>query len=85
MKKTLLGLAALAACGASLAQSSVTVFGVVDTRLAFGGGSTADKTQLATSGTSANRLGFRGMEDLGGGLSAGFWLEAGLASDTGAG
>jgi len=41
--------------------------------------------QLASSGASANKLGFRGVEDLGGGMSASFWLEAGYASDSGAG
>jgi len=40
---------------------------------------------LVNSGFYSSRLGFRGVEDLGGGLSAGFWLEAGVANDNGAG
>lgn len=85
MKKTVFGAALLAAVGAAGAQSSVTLFGVLDTRLAFGRGSLADATQLANSGLNTSRLGFRGTEDLGGGLTASFWLEAGLSTDDGQG
>jgi predicted porin len=85
MKKSLVALAVLAASGASFAQSSVTLFGIVDATLAFGKGSLADKTQLTNSGYNSSRLGFRGTEDLGGGLNASFWLEAGLANDSGNG
>ena len=38
---------------------------------------------MGVSGYNASRLGFRGTEDLGGGLAAAFWLEAGMASDDG--
>jgi predicted porin len=85
MKKSLIALAVLAASGAAMAQSSVTLFGVVDARVAYGKGSTANKTQLTQGGLSSSRLGFRGTEDLGGGLSANFWLEAGLNNDDGTG
>jgi predicted porin len=85
MKKSLMALAALAACGAATAQSSVTLFGVVDATYAYGSGSIYNKSQLAHSGNSGSRLGFRGVEDLGGGLSASFWLEAGLSPDNGTG
>ncbi|RYF30524.1 MAG: porin [Comamonadaceae bacterium] len=85
MKKSLIALAVLAAAGAASAQSSVTLFGVVDATLAFGKGSIADKTQLTNSGYNSSRLGFRGTEDLGGGMSASFWLEAGLSNDNGEG
>jgi predicted porin len=78
-------LAALAVSSAASAQSSVTLFGVVDTTLAIGRGSIADKTQLTNSGNSNSRLGFRGIEDLGGGLAAGFWLEMGVNTDDGTG
>jgi predicted porin len=74
-------LAALAAvCGLASAQSSVVVFGVVDLA---GRHVSNDQSQyqLATGGDRASRLGFRGTEDLGGGLSAGFWLEAPLNPD----
>lgn len=43
------------------------------------------QTALANSATTPSRLGFRGTEDLGGGLAASFWLEAGLNNDTGGG
>ncbi|MBI2770242.1 MAG: porin [Burkholderiales bacterium] len=87
MKKSLIALAGLAALSAApaFAQSSVTLFGVVDATVAFGRGSVANKTSLTNSGYNSSRLGFRGTEDLGGGMSASFWLEAGLANDDGQG
>ena len=97
MKKSLLVLAAMAACGAASAQSTVTLFGVVDAayrNVANKSVSTnpygpaysvkASRTELANSGLSSSRLGFRGVEDLGGGLSASFWLEAPITNDDGA-
>jgi predicted porin len=74
-----------AASGAAMAQSSVTLFGVVDATLAFGRGSVSDKNRLHNSGNTSSRLGFRGTEDLGGGMAASFWLEAGLNNDDGTG
>ncbi|MCW8206754.1 porin [Verminephrobacter aporrectodeae subsp. tuberculatae] len=85
MKKSLIALAALAASGAAMAQSSVTLFGVVDATFAYGTGTVSKKTQLASGGLDGSRLGFRGVEDLGGGMSAAFHLEAGLAPDDGTG
>ena len=84
MKKSLVALAVLAASGAAMAQSSVTLFGVVDAGYSVGKGAT-NKTQLATDRIGSSRLGFRGVEDLGGGMRAEFWLEAGVANDSGAG
>ncbi len=85
MKKSLVALAVLAASGAVMAQSSVTLFGVVDAAYAVGNGSISDKTQLRNSGYNSSRLGFRGVEDLGGGMKASFWLEAGVNNDDGTG
>ena len=85
MKKSLVALAALAVVGAASAQSSVTLFGVVDATYAYGSGSVSNKSQLTNSGYNSSRLGFRGVEDLGGGLSASFWLEAGVNNDNGSG
>jgi predicted porin len=86
MKKSLIALAVLAAAGAASAQSSVTLFGIVDATIQrvdnSGGGSV---TRLHNSGESSSRLGFRGTEDLGGGMSGSFWLEAGLNNDDGTG
>jgi len=85
MKKSLLALAVLGAfAGAASAQSSVTIFGVVDAAARnvknTGSGSVQ---QLASGGWNTSRLGFRGVEDLGGGLKAGFWLEHGINIDDG--
>lgn len=84
--KTLPLLVAILAAGVANAQSSVTAFGVLDMagtyETASGGG---HRTGLSSGGTGGSRLGFRGTEDLGGGLSAGFWLEGQLQPDIGTG
>lgn len=88
MKKSLVALAILAAAGVASAQSSVTLFGVVDAVYAHGSGSgvgSSSKSQITDSGYNSSRLGFRGTEDLGGGMSASFWLEAGMNNDNGSG
>lgn len=85
MNKSILAIALMAAAGAVSAQSSVTLFGVVDTDIAIGRGSVANRVQLSNSGNATSRIGFRGVEDLGGGMSASFWLEAGLNTDNGTG
>jgi len=88
MKKYLIALAAASAAGAALAQSSLTLFGVVDAAVTYTRGSgdgSARKAQLTNSGNMFSRLGFRGTEDLGGGYSANFWLEMGLQNDSGTG
>jgi predicted porin len=83
MKKSVLALAVLGAfAGAASAQSSVTMFGVVDVNV-MSVDNDARTYSMGTDGMSSSRLGFRGVEDLGGGLKAGFWLEMGLAADTG--
>jgi predicted porin len=92
MKKSLLALAAVGAfAGAAQAQSSVTVYGVVDAGYAGGNqrGATTTAVSKATysmlqmsGGESSNRLGFRGTEDLGGGLAANFVLETNLQANT---
>jgi len=77
-----LGLSALA--GAAQAQgSSVTVYGVADAYLTGIWGGAGSITQLQSGGLSGSRLGFRGREDLGGGLYANFVLETGLNMDDG--
>ncbi|NIC42353.1 porin [Aquabacterium sp. A08] len=84
MKKTLIALAALAATGAVMAQSSVTVYGVVDvgvTSVNNSGAGSTDNSGLTSSNMATNRLGFRGTEDLGGGLKAKFQVETGFNAD----
>jgi predicted porin len=86
MKKTLVAIAALAAFSVSYAQSSVTLFGVIDTGITYGSASPGSNLwQLSSGEWSGSRIGFRGREDLGSGLAAGFWLEAGFDSDWGGG
>lgn len=87
MKKSLIALAVLAAAsGAAMAQSSVTLFGIVDTAVGYVNNANAAGNNLyglSTSGNATSRLGFRGTEDLGGGLKAGFWLEGEIFGDNG--
>ncbi|MDP9994584.1 putative porin [Variovorax boronicumulans] len=103
MKKSFVALASLTAVGVASAQSSVTLFGVVDASVSRYS-STAERvgvnpftspsltapvrikqsqTVLGNSGYNSSRVGFRGTEDLGGGLAASFWLEADISNDDG--
>lgn len=80
MKKSLLALAVLGAfAGAASAQSSVTLYGRVDLSVGKPIG-TANKGMFNGSGS---RLGFRGVEDLGGGLKGLFQIETRFDADTG--
>lgn len=82
-KTTRIALAVLAACGATaaMAQSSVTIYGRVNTTLEQQKVGNAKTTGLYNN---SSRIGFKGTEDLGNGLKAGFVLEAGFNSDDGA-
>ena len=78
MKKSLLALAVLGAyAGVASAQSSVTIFGIVDLSVNQIKNGSLKTTSMQSNQLNSNRLGFRGFEDLGGGLGAGFWLEGG--------
>ena len=95
MKKSLIALAVLGLSGAAMAQSSVTLYGVADAgigKIEAGSGladpanDASDKTEFISGSTMNNgtsRLGVRGVEDLGGGLKAGFQFETGLDLDNG--
>jgi len=84
MKKSLVALAALAVAGVASAQSSVTLFGILDASVShYSVKDGQSQTVLGNGGYNSSRLGFRGTEDLGGGLAAGFWLEAPLSNDDG--
>ncbi|CAG4896626.1 porin [Paraburkholderia saeva] len=88
MKKRTVAIAALMSAfmaGSAKAQSSVTLFGVTDAALTHASGSLSNTTGLTGGGNADNRIGFKGTEDLGGGLKAGFWLESGfnIANGTG--
>ncbi|WP_157782243.1 porin [Piscinibacter gummiphilus] len=81
MKKSLLALAAIAAVsGSAFAQSSVTMYGQIDQGVGQQSETVKNREVLAGS---ANRLGFRGVEDLGGGLKAFFEFQHRFSADTG--
>ncbi|NGZ85772.1 porin [Duganella aceris] len=86
MKKSLIAVAVLGAMSsAAFAQSNVTIYGILDAGIVSERGGAAGTTTKVTSGAaSASRIGFKGTEDLGGGLSAIFKLETGARIDTGA-
>jgi predicted porin len=97
MKKSLVALSVLAASGAVMAQSSVSLYGIAD---AFVGSKqttgislnnagsmvTAEQRQsvLDSGGLNGSRWGLKGAEDLGGGLKANFVLESGFDISNGA-
>jgi predicted porin len=87
MKKSLLALAIAGAfSGAAFAQSSVTLFGIADTGFGyFKGDGNGNVKVMQNSALNSSRIGVRGTEDLGGGLKANFWYEAGVATDNGSG
>ncbi len=84
MKKSLPAFAALVAISsAAYAQSSVTLFGVLDAAARqVKNGSAGSQKQLASGSNATSRFGLRGVEDLGGGLRAAFHLESGINLDT---
>lgn len=80
MQKSLIALAVLGAfAGAASAQSSVTIYGKLDQAIGKLAGS-EDKQVMDNTGS---RIGFRGVEDLGGGLKAVFGIEHRFFPDTG--
>jgi predicted porin len=91
MKKSLLVLAIFGAfAGVASAQSSITTYGIVDLGvvretggLNKDGSAAGSVTRLGSGIQSGSRLGFKGTEDLGGGLKGLFQLETGIAADTG--
>ena len=77
-------LAALCASGSVCAQSSVTLYGIIDEGLTFSNNQLGNKAYQMQSGISqGSRWGMQGAEDLGGGLSAIFRLENGFDINTG--
>jgi len=78
-----------ATSGHAQAQSSVTIYGVVDASVEYqklsagSSGPAASSTNLVNGTFAASRIGFRGTEDLGGGQKAFFALENGFNSDDG--
>jgi predicted porin len=91
MKKSLFALAVLSTvAGIASAQTNVTIYGILDMGLDYDHGKTGSvatgvepKWSVASGQTSGSRIGFKGSEDLGGGLSAIFTLESGFTADDG--
>lgn len=81
----LCGLAIVGPTSALAQQSGLQIQGVVDVHLNYAKSGDKKLYRVEDGGAAASRLTFRGTEDLGGGLRAGFWLEAGVAPDTGLG
>jgi predicted porin len=88
MKKTLIALAAVAATSA-FAQSTVTLYGIVDASYGQWTATASNGTKSINKGISSqqsvSRIGFRGEEDLGGGLKANFTMEYYVEPDNGSG
>jgi predicted porin len=79
-------IAGLLASGSACAQSNTDVYGIIDVLVGTTSNATKDGGHLvrvSSSGMNVSRLGFRGSEDLGGGLKAVYQLEMGLGIDTG--
>ncbi|ODV12962.1 MAG: hypothetical protein ABT20_03040 [Rubrivivax sp. SCN 70-15] len=88
MKKSVLSLAVLTAlaglASGAQAQSSVTLFGVLDLNAnQIKNGSAGSMKGLSQGALNTSRLGLRGIEDLGGGMSAAFHLEGQINPDNG--
>ncbi|MBU9563805.1 porin [Burkholderia multivorans] len=85
MKKSLLALVALGAfAGAAHAQSSVTLYGIIDEGFIFNNNAKGQHLYGLSSGVmQGSRFGLRGTEDLGGGLKAIFTLENGFDVNSG--
>jgi predicted porin len=84
MKKSLIALAVLGSMASvAAAQSSVTLFGGVDLNARYNKGGGKTFKSMGTDGIYSSRWGVRGVEDLGGGLKAGFWLESAINPDDG--
>ncbi|CAN7595245.1 porin [Pseudoduganella sp. LjRoot289] len=88
MKKSMMLLVLLGALGHAFAQSALTMYGTIDGGLRYVTNADAagnGKLTMTSNGTSmSNRLGFRGVEDLGDGYNAHFALETGFINGTGA-
>lgn len=69
----------------AMAQSSVTLYGIVDVAVNAVSGGLSSSRYMSSGGNATSRWGIRGQEDLGGGLYAGFDLEAQIDADSGAG
>lgn len=92
MRKSLLALAVIGSfASVAHAQSSVTIYGIIDASVAYNskvatgvGSATGNRAGVDSGAIKGSRIGFKGSEDLGGGLKAVFNLENGFNVDSGA-
>lgn len=84
MKKIMIAMTVLGACaGGAQAQSNVTVYGLLDGYMEFGNNGQGSLNRVQSGGTAPSRIGFKGTESLGNGLSAIWNLETGINIDDG--
>ncbi len=83
MQKSLLTMALALALPTAYAQSSVTLYGIVDVGIENLDVGSVDATRLQSGISAGSRWGIRGSEDLGGGYRAVFTLESRIEVDTG--
>jgi predicted porin len=84
-RKIFIAIGMASVCAAAHAQSSVTLYGLIDEGLVYTSNSNGSSNYLVhAANLSTSRWGLRGKEDLGGGLSAIFWLENGFNASNGA-
>ena len=84
MKTTCIALAVLGACaGSAQAQSNVTIYGMLDGFIEFGRNGQGSINRVQSGGTAPSRIGFKGAEALGGGMTAVWNLETGVNLDDG--
>jgi predicted porin len=82
--KSAVALACLLASWGAQAQSNVTIYGILDAGVTIVDDAGGSSRKLVDTGVmQGSRFGFRGSEDLGGGLRANFLLEQGILLDTG--
>lgn len=87
MKKTIWAVSGMvAACtiSAAHAQSSVTLYGVIDNGIEYRNSASGNVLRAVSGGLFASRYGLKGSEDIGGGLHINFQLEQGFSGVTGA-
>ena len=82
MKFTLGAIALALAAPAAFAQTTVTLYGVIDLDGQYISGA-AKAVRVTAGGLAGSRIGFKGTEDLGSGLFADFVLEGGINADVG--
>jgi predicted porin len=83
MKKSLLAVILATVTGVTMAQSNVSIYGVIDTGMQSYNSGTERLTRPVNSAWNTSRLGFRGTEDLGSGLKVNFMLEGAVAPSEG--